>query len=252
MRVARLVRHGKRPFGLGCGLWAKVAATATLGLCFIVLSSTFSSPSSSISSQRGSFSDIPRLPNHPHSATPPFAPVAGDKDKVGNATAGPKHAADVEPDSDADKNGDDGAAEKKLNDGGDEEEDVVAAAREDEASDQPAGDGDPDLEKEASLAGELGADSLESDTGSSKPGRVKGGGPLFDPGARYAWKLCNVKTGHNYVPCLDIESPSGKKLQRVRHRERSCPRTPMCLVPLPVGYASPILWPDSKSRVCIF
>lgn len=252
MRVTRLVRHGKRPFGFGCGLWAKVAATATLGLCFILLSSTFSSPSSSISSQRGFFSDIPRLPpNHHHPGTHPFAPVAANKDKANNATAGPKHATDVEPDSDADKNGDDGAEEKKLNDGGDEEEDVVAA-REDEASDQPAGDGDPDLGKEASAAGEQGADSLESDTGPSKPGTVKGGGPLFDLGAHYSWKLCNVRTGHNYVPCLDIENPRGKKLQRVRHRERSCPRTPMCLVPLPDGYASPIRWSDSKSRVCIF
>lgn len=252
MRVARLVRHGKRPFGFGCGLWAKVAATATLGLCFIVLSSTISSPSSSVSSQRGSFSDIPRLPPHHHPGAPPFAPVAANKDKVDYATAGAKHAADLEPDSDADKNGGDGAEEMKINDGSDEEEDVVAATREDEASDQPAGDGDPDPEKEASLAGEQGADSLESDTGSSKPGKVKGGGPLFDPGAHYSWKRCNVRTGHNYVPCLDIESPPGKKLQRVRHHERSCPMTPMCLVPLPDGYASPIRWPDSKSRVCIF
>lgn len=249
MRVTRLVRHGKRPFGFGCGLWAKVAATATLGLCFILLSSTFSSPSSSISSsQRGSFSDIPRLPNHHHPGTPPLAPVAGHKEKVDNATAaGPKHAADVEPHSDADKSGVDGA-EEKLNGGGDEEEEVVADAGEDEASDQPAGDGDPDPEKEASLA----ADSLESDAGSSKAGKVTGGGPLFDPGAHYAWKLCNVRTGHNYVPCLDIESPPGKKLRRVRHHERSCPKTPMCLVPLPDGYASPIRWPDSKSRVCVF
>ncbi|PHT84816.1 putative methyltransferase PMT28 [Capsicum annuum] len=75
-------------------------------------------------------------------------------------------------------------------------------------------------------------------------------GPLFDPNAHYTWNLCSTRSKHNYIPCIDFESASGK-LQNYRHHERSCPRAPqMCLVPLPPdGYETPVSWPESKSKI---
>lgn len=97
-------------------------------------------------------------------------------------------------------------------------------------------------------------EKVEDDGGlstNSKKKKKKNLGPLFDPKAHYAWKLCSTRTKHNYIPCIDIESASGK-LQSYRHHERSCPRTSvMCLVPLPRdGYGTPVRWPESKVKVC--
>ncbi|XP_009801649.1 probable methyltransferase PMT28 [Nicotiana sylvestris] len=75
-------------------------------------------------------------------------------------------------------------------------------------------------------------------------------GPLFDPEAHYTWNLCSTKSKHNYIPCIDIESVSGK-LRNFRHRERSCLKaSQMCLVPLPPdGYETPVSWPESKLKI---
>lgn len=59
----------------------------------------------------------------------------------------------------------------------------------------------------------------------------------------------------DYIPCLDnVEAV--KKLPSIRHmehRERHCPSpSPRCLVPLPVGYKLPVLWPKSKDMVRLF
>lgn len=54
MAIARLVRKAKRPYGL-C---VKMAAVTVLGLCFIFVWSVFTSPSSSVTTQRESFDDI--------------------------------------------------------------------------------------------------------------------------------------------------------------------------------------------------
>uniref|UniRef100_A0A0D9XXF9 Methyltransferase n=1 Tax=Leersia perrieri TaxID=77586 RepID=A0A0D9XXF9_9ORYZ len=66
------------------------------------------------------------------------------------------------------------------------------------------------------------------------------------------WKLCNVTTGADYIPCLDNESAI-KKLKtnkHYEHRERHCPTTPpTCLVPLPAGYRRPIPWPYSRDKI---
>lgn len=68
-------------------------------------------------------------------------------------------------------------------------------------------------------------------------------GPLFDPGARYKWKLCGGRYGHNFSPCVDMEG--GR-----RHHERSCPRIPlMCLVSLPQEYKAPPPWPERESKI---
>lgn len=70
----------------------------------------------------------------------------------------------------------------------------------------------------------------------------------------YSWKLCNVSTGADYIPCLDNEAAI-KKLRSTKHyqhRERHCPdNAPTCLVPLPDGYKQPIKWPKSREKVLI-
>ncbi|WOK94577.1 putative methyltransferase PMT24 [Canna indica] len=67
-----------------------------------------------------------------------------------------------------------------------------------------------------------------------------------------SWKLCQVATGADYIPCLDnVEAI--KKLHftgHYEHRERHCPEeAPTCLVPLPSGYKQPIRWPMSREKI---
>ncbi|PUZ63164.1 hypothetical protein GQ55_3G046000 [Panicum hallii var. hallii] len=68
----------------------------------------------------------------------------------------------------------------------------------------------------------------------------------------YTWKLCNVTTGADYIPCLDNEAAI-KKLKsnkHYEHRERHCPDdAPTCLVPLPEGYRQSIPWPYSRDKI---
>ncbi|KAJ9147013.1 hypothetical protein P3X46_029220 [Hevea brasiliensis] len=68
----------------------------------------------------------------------------------------------------------------------------------------------------------------------------------------YAWPLCNVTAGPDYIPCLDNEKAI-KQLRTTRHfehRERHCPEEgPTCLVPLPEGYKRPITWPGSRDKI---
>ena len=110
-------------------------------------------------------------------------------------------------------------------------------------------EGDSDLAESVDQESE---EKLEDGGGESRNrGRKrKIKGPLFDPKAHYIWKLCNTRSKHNYMPCIDIESGT-TKLQSYRHTERSCPRASlMCLVPLPHdGYGTPVRWPESKLKV---
>ncbi|KVH92317.1 putative S-adenosyl-L-methionine-dependent methyltransferase [Cynara cardunculus var. scolymus] len=66
----------------------------------------------------------------------------------------------------------------------------------------------------------------------------------------YKWELCNVSTGTDYIPCLDNEIAI-RNLHHwspYEHQERHCPKeAPMCLVPLPKGYKTPIPWPEKKT-----
>ncbi|GAB2282797.1 hypothetical protein Dimus_017332 [Dionaea muscipula] len=68
----------------------------------------------------------------------------------------------------------------------------------------------------------------------------------------YTWQLCHVTAGPDYIPCLDNE----KALKRLRttkhfeHGERHCPEDPStCLIPLPLGYKTPIPWPTSRDKI---
>nr|XP_018686545.1 PREDICTED: probable methyltransferase PMT26 [Musa acuminata subsp. malaccensis] len=73
-----------------------------------------------------------------------------------------------------------------------------------------------------------------------------------EDGTGYNWKLCNVTTGPDYIPCLDNEDAI-KKLKTTKHyehRERHCPdEAPTCLLPLPEGYKQPIEWPNSRNKI---
>lgn len=113
-------------------------------------------------------------------------------------------------------------------------------------------EGDNDLGNTFDLDQEI-VEKVEGDsTGSGGTTRnmKKNSGPLFDPKVHYAWKLCTTRSKHNYIPCIDIESGTGR-LQSYRHHERSCPKiSVMCLVPLPHdGYETPVSWPESKEKV---
>ncbi|KAK8948023.1 putative methyltransferase PMT26 [Platanthera guangdongensis] len=69
---------------------------------------------------------------------------------------------------------------------------------------------------------------------------------------QYSWKLCNVTSGADYIPCLD-NNEAIKKLRTTKHyehRERHCPEVgPTCLVPLPKEYRKSIEWPTSRDKI---
>nr|XP_043633461.1 probable methyltransferase PMT27 [Erigeron canadensis] len=73
-----------------------------------------------------------------------------------------------------------------------------------------------------------------------------------DVAVNHKWDLCNVTSGTDYVPCLDNENAIKKLKSRshFEHRERHCPEEgPMCLVPTPEGYRTPIPWPQSRDKI---
>jgi len=73
-----------------------------------------------------------------------------------------------------------------------------------------------------------------------------------DLGHQYSWKLCNVSSGPDYIPCLDNEMAIRQlhSTAHYEHRERHCPEVPpKCLVPLPEGYKKPITWPTSRAKI---
>ncbi|GAA0142738.1 methyltransferase [Lithospermum erythrorhizon] len=66
------------------------------------------------------------------------------------------------------------------------------------------------------------------------------------------WKLCNVTAGQDYIPCLDNEAAIARLRSKshFQHRERHCPdQGPLCLVPLPPGYRTPVTWPQSREKI---
>lgn len=68
----------------------------------------------------------------------------------------------------------------------------------------------------------------------------------------YKWKICNVSTGPDFIPCLDNTGAIRKILNTMHyeHRERHCPaESPTCLVTLPKGYKIPIRWPRSRDQI---
>lgn len=68
------------------------------------------------------------------------------------------------------------------------------------------------------------------------------------------WVLCQWNGAADFIPCLD-NAKAIKQLQSRRHmehRERHCPAKgdlPRCLLPLPDGYRSHIVWPKSRDTI---
>lgn len=89
-------------------------------------------------------------------------------------------------------------------------------------------------------------------TESRNENEVQAASSLKGQNGAYNWKLCNVTTAFDYIPCLDNEEAI-KKLRSTKHfehRERHCPvEAPTCLVPLPEGYKRQIAWPNSRDKV---
>lgn len=73
-----------------------------------------------------------------------------------------------------------------------------------------------------------------------------------DAAAGFGWRPCGFSGAVDYIPCLDnwkaIKALRSRR--HMEHRERHCPKQPLrCLVPLPVGYRTPVPWPKSRDMV---
>lgn len=263
--MATITRQAKRPIGL----WIKMTAVTILGLCFFFVWTVFSSSSStSVTFQRESFEDIqepvsssssssvhkqttPKEQNHvevskdhkfresdekkvngsssSHSSTRP------DKKEAAREKKHVHKKVDDDGDDNNEENVNQGSLEKEKEEEGEEEEEEGLGL--DHESNESV-DGDSEVLEDENM----------EEFKKTKKGKVKG--PLFDSNVNYRWKMCNARSKHNYIPCIDIEVGGGK-VQSYRHSERSCPRTPfMCMVPLPLeGYKSQVPWPESKLKV---
>lgn len=226
-----------------------------LGIAFIVIRYTFSSSSAVVSSQMISFDDILDL------EASPAAKEEEESKKKWNPTSSPP--------KDGTENG---SPEKEMKEGEIYEKAAAAAKNEtrekegQQAKERKEGEEKAEVEGlEEVVEGEGGIDEdmedgvdvnpedeevvdeeKKSGGNKKKNKKKKKLGPLFDPGARYNWKLCGGRHGHNYIPCVDMEGGH-------RHHERSCPRMPlMCLVSLPQEYRPPSPWPERQSKVLPF
>lgn len=286
MAIARFGRQVKRSYQ-SYGFCIKLSAVVILGLCFVLVWSVFSS--FSVTSRRESFDDIAEPVSasngkvtdfqiHPNNQEPKkgqesgkqrFSSGFGDRDKKGNNGSVPLksekkpekvNAKSGERVSDGSSKLSKGGGEKKNQENeGSEEEEVIKEKDDEEGNDKEGEDVDNDGDSNEAVEGDvdlINTEDLNSEVddednnGGSTKGSKKKLGPLFDPKKHYAWKLCNTRSKHNYIPCIDIESAT-TRLQSYRHHERSCPKSAvMCLVPLPRdGYGTPVPWPESKLKV---
>ncbi|XP_073115791.1 probable methyltransferase PMT28 isoform X2 [Elaeis guineensis] len=260
MAGVRLGRSAKR--GAPLGFCAKVALVILLGLVFIVVWSIFSSPTSAaVSSQRSGFDDI---------FDPDASPAVGKKKEVEESKKRNPSSPLKDRSGNGNGRGSRSPEKKKKKEGGIEEKAAAAAkneTREVEGQQEEEREGGEDMVEveglEEVVEGEGGMDedmedgvdvnpeeeeeemvNEEKSAGNKKKKNKKKKklGPLFDPGARYNWKLCGGRHGHNYIPCVDMDGGH-------RHHERSCPRMPlMCLVSLPQEYRPPLPWPERESK----
>lgn len=270
MAIARFRGQVKRSYQ-SYGFCIKLSAVVVLGMCFVFVWSIFTN--FSVASQRETFDDI-EVPVsassqiHSNKIEPKkeegkdkqrFGSRLSDKDKKiinGSVPLKPEKKPENANAKGGVEKGDGnskvtkGGGEKEIqeNEGSEvkkEKEGDEGNAKEDEDDDSDGNGG----EEDANFINteEFDQEVVEEDLRKSKKKKL---GPLFDLNKRYSWKLCNTRSKHNYIPCVDIESGS-KKLQSYRHHERSCPRSAfMCLVSLPPnGYGTPVYWPESKTKV---
>nr|CAB3471417.1 unnamed protein product [Digitaria exilis] len=114
--------------------------------------------------------------------------------------------------------------------------------------------GDARSEEHRSWATQADQSHREKDRRDETTTSIDNGGADITGGEEHEWRLCNVKAGADYIPCLDnvkaIKKLRPENFRRYEHRERHCPdEGPTCLVPLPGGYRRPIEWPQSRDRV---
>lgn len=264
MAISRFPRQAKRPYGF-C---VKMIAVGVTGLCFIFIWSIFSSssPSTSFTSQRESFSDIAE-PISANTKPSEFGKASSDKNETQKHQGSKDRSTEMktldesvfvneqqkkkkerearnEENSQLPKGvtGKEKNAEKEKEDEKEAEEEVVLDEKEEDSLDS---------EEEAIDEIEVNEEPKEEVKDEKVAGKKKKEKtPLFVSKANYNWKLCNTRSKHNYIPCIDNEGAIGR-LQGYRHRERTCPKNPpMCLAPLPRdGYGFPMRWPDSKLKI---
>ncbi|XP_058787615.1 probable methyltransferase PMT23 [Vicia villosa] len=65
------------------------------------------------------------------------------------------------------------------------------------------------------------------------------------------WKLCKGVLAADYIPCLDNMKviKALRNRRHMEHRERHCPKSIRCLLPLPKGYKVPVAWPKSRDMI---
>ncbi|XP_076922657.1 putative methyltransferase PMT28 [Bidens hawaiensis] len=258
-RLAPFARHAKRSYGF-C---VKFASVSILGLCFVFVWYMFSPSASSVTYQRSTFGEIAEpvsdrgeLRTSQSSVVPvrnePDLKVEKEEKKVVNGSVGldrgnghkdhtkEEKGVKVVKKGDKDEKKADEAVESDSENGNENEVEGESEDREN------ALDGGESAGSEVELVQADESDELKA----KRAKKPKFKGPLFDPKAEYVWKLCNTRSKHNYMPCIDIEVAS-KRIQSYRHHERSCPKNPlMCLVPLPHdGYQTPVSWPESKEKI---
>ncbi|XP_010684322.2 probable methyltransferase PMT28 isoform X1 [Beta vulgaris subsp. vulgaris] len=263
--LSKIGRQAKVPHGL-C---AKMTAVVILGLCFIFVWSFFSSTPDSLAAQRESFSDIA----DPAAATTTPSSSSSSSSSSQSHTNRATHSATmsrskhkqrgnlskktsknvnvtVTGEQNSNKTKDEGSERSEVDE--ENQNESVVDGKEDAFQGEGEGEGEGDVNEDPEL--ENGVDvklsESEEDDVAGTRSMKKHLGPMFDPKAHYSWKLCNVRSKHNYIPCIDIESPKGK-IQRYRHHEKSCPSTPpMCLVSLPPdGYETTLHWSQTKTKI---
>ncbi|EPS70327.1 hypothetical protein M569_04431 [Genlisea aurea] len=257
MAIARLgqqVRRSYQPHGF-C---LKLSAVVILGMCFVLVWSIFSS--FSVTSQRETFDDIGEAVSAANGKgsdnklnRKKVEPGLDGKEKKGIELKNDdgnserlKNGDEKRPQEGLISKGKDGVVGENVNDGGNDQDDADVD-----------GDGDPNgaaVEAENIIDNDDfagGDNNSKFVVGNEKKQKKSEVSPLFDPKAKYNWKLCNTRSKHNYIPCIDIENGGIMKIQSYRHHERSCPRSDvMCLVPLPHdGYGTPVRWPESKTKI---
>ncbi|KAL8244214.1 hypothetical protein R6Q59_010472 [Mikania micrantha] len=257
--IARFGRHAKRSYGF-C---IKFASVAVLGLCFVFVWYMFSPSASSVTYQRSTFGEIAEPVSERgqlKKSRSSVVPTKNEHDlKLGkveqkkgvNGSLGLDHVGHLEHHKKEEKGVKIVKEEKQVNDKrsevSDDSEDENGKENELEGEIEEGEnivDGDSDA-TEVDL--DQSDESLELNAKRGKKQKFKG--PLFDPKVEYFWKLCNTRSKHNYIPCIDTEAAS-KRIQSYRHHERSCPKNPlMCLVPLPNRYQIPISWPESREKI---
>ncbi|KAK3131260.1 hypothetical protein QOZ80_6BG0504180 [Eleusine coracana subsp. coracana] len=141
-----------------------------------------------------------------------------------------------------------GGVEEKSLDGGIEEESKRLREEEEQIIDRR------EAQEEILTAGAGGEEQQQqSDEAEEEEEKEKEKGDGEEE-EQQVWRLCNVKSGADYIPCLDndkaIKKLRPENYRRYEHRERHCPdEGPTCLVPLPVGYRRPVEWPTSRDRI---